>query len=119
MHKDKSDEIFEKIQTEKLNKRKEKLNNSGGQAKKQRRQDVDQLITDFVVDALVPYSVVDTPSFKVLVNAGWPNRSHLDRHQVADNVASDFVKLKTSLVETFNPIKNICITADCWSMYHR
>lgn len=88
-------------------------------SKKTKQEDVDQLIIGFISDALVPFGIVENSSFKLLMKKGFPRKTLIDRKQAAEGVLQEFLCMKNSLIETFKGIKYICITADCWTMYHR
>lgn len=112
--------IFEKIENVKINKKRTRREKGTvTQNKKRKQEDVDSMIINFVCDAMLPFNVVENPSFKILINAGFPNKTILDRKATTESVTRKFADMKNALTDSFRAINYICITADCWTVYHR
>lgn len=89
------------------------------QKKRYKQDDVDDLIVDFVCDGMLPFRTVDNPSFKLLMKTAFPRKTLLNRKQVVVKLMNEFIAIKDSLRKTFEKLEYICVTADCWSIYHR
>lgn len=113
-------EIFEKIDIVKSNKRKIRIENvHEKQHKKRKQEDIDAMIINLVCDAMLPFNVVENPSFKILINAGFPGKTILDRKSTVESITNDFIDMKNTLKNVFKNINYICVTADCWTVFHR
>lgn len=120
MHKDRSQEIIAEIEHIKIEKRKQKSNeNVNNQKKRFKQADVDKLIVDFIEDSMLPFKIVENPSFVKLINTAFPNHAVMNRKKATNEVLQDFQTVKTKLTEEFEKIEYICVTCDCWSIYHR
>lgn len=86
---------------------------------KLKEENINRLVLNFVNDALLPFSIVENPSFKQLMCAGFPRTAIMDRKQLTTELVRDFEAMKMELKETFQSISHICITADIWTIYHR
>lgn len=119
-HKEQSGRIIEQVETSKANKRKEKEANSNEiPAKKRKQEEIDQLVVNFVSDAMLPFSTVENNSFKKLMNTAFPHKKILDRKQIVSELLKEFTSVKDDLKQTFEQLEYICLTADCWSIYHK
>lgn len=112
--------MLERIDLEKRNKRKSNsTTDTQSQPKRSKQETIDRLIINFVTDALLPFKIVENPSFKELISTAFPRKTLLDRHTTSKDIVAGLNTFKSSIVETFNDINYMCITADCWSIYHR
>lgn len=53
------------------------------------------------------------------MTVAFPNKTLLDRHTTDLDIVQEFRTFKSSLTEIFEKLKYICITADCWTIFHR
>lgn len=113
--------IFEQIGHIKSNKRKIKFVNTATEKtnKKRRQEDIDKMIVNFVCDAMIPFKIIENPSFLALMNTAFPNKTILNRRTVAEDILKDFCVFKSALKQELNAINHICVTTDCWTIYHR
>lgn len=120
-HETESKRVIEEIENTKADKRKAQSAAAHEQQRKKkcRQENVDKMIIDFVGEALLPFSVVETGSFKSLIEAGFPGKTVLNRKDVAKGLCNEFLSIKNDLIKTFDETAYICITADCWSIFHR
>lgn len=96
--------------------------------KKIDQQKVNRLSLNFIVDAMLPFNVVEKPSFKKLISEltaeHFPAKSQQPliaptRRIITPMLSSQFQLLKKNQIEKLNQIDYICLTADLWSRCRR
>ena len=80
---------------------------------------VDELVTDFVIGTVQSLRIVEETSFINLVQGLQPNRHVLNRKALSNIISERFSKMKTDLITLFSDIEFISTTADIWTSRHR
>ncbi|XP_048103459.1 uncharacterized protein LOC125297258 isoform X1 [Alosa alosa] len=80
---------------------------------------VDQLITDFVCDGLLPLSLVELPAFKKLVVTLSPTNSVMTRTTLCARIDTAAEDMNMSLKKEFSAVKYVATTTDCWTAWRR
>lgn len=80
---------------------------------------VDDLVVNFITEGLMPFSVVEMPSFKELVKGLQPNRSVITRPTVMKRVNEKATLVKEQVKTAMAKAQFIATTTDCWSARRR
>jgi hypothetical protein len=80
---------------------------------------VDTLITDFIIEDMQSFAVVEQPSFVRLINGLQPTKKVIGRKAVVAGVEKRFEQLKERLTSELSSIQYVCTTADIWSAHNR
>lgn len=80
---------------------------------------VDRLITDFVIQDMQSFNVVEQPSFIRLIQGLQPTKNVISRKVVTSTVARRFSDMCLMLTNMFCSIRYLCTTADIWSSHNR
>ncbi|CAB3977853.1 ATP-dependent DNA helicase PIF1, partial [Paramuricea clavata] len=79
---------------------------------------VNDLMVEFITEGLMPFSVVETPSFKVLVTGLQPNRSVISRPTVIKRINEKATMVKENVKDAMAKAQHIA-TTDCWTAHQR
>ena len=80
---------------------------------------VDDLLINFMTEALMPFSLVEQPAFKEFVSGLQPNRSVMCRATVVRRINEKANLVKKNLKEAMNKVEHVATTTDCWSAHGR
>jgi hypothetical protein len=80
---------------------------------------LDDLILDYIIEDLQPFSATEKPSFKKLIQRLAPNRTLMSRKTVMDRLSNRADAMKKQLIQTFQNVSYVATTTDCWSAHHR
>lgn len=83
-----------------------------------RKSQFEKLVVGAVIGANLSASIVDNPSVKKLLEAGFP-KYHIGRNTVTARIENDYMEIRSLLTKSFEKISLVCLTADCWSSYRR
>lgn len=82
--------------------------------------DITEIVTDFVVNDLQPFSIVESPNFSKLVRSLVGSPVTLpSRKTISKSVKQRFDIHKDRIKSLLATVVTICLTADCWSSHHR
>jgi len=123
---------IENIKIELANKR-QKMNISDNSTKKQRileiygskncsitQKTLDTAILRFVVENILPFSIVDSPSFINLMKIGVPSSIRIIcRKILKEKIQQEYQKMKSAIENKLAEIEVISATADLWSKAKR
>ena len=80
---------------------------------------VNDLVVEFITEGLMPFSVVEMPSFKVLVTDLQPNRSVISRPTVIKRINEKATLVKENVKDAMAKAQHIATTTDCWTAHRR
>ena len=80
---------------------------------------VDDLLTDFITEGLMPFSTVEMPSFQRLVKGLQPNRSAMCRATVTKRIDEKASIIKKYVKDAMAKVQQVATTTDCWTAHHR
>lgn len=80
---------------------------------------MDNLLINFVCEGNQPFSVVELPSFKKLIETLQPQCTVMTRKTLRLKVQSTFENMKSALIQKLNNTEFVATTADCWSARQR
>lgn len=77
------------------------------------------LVRNLIVNAAFPFSLLEHPDFKALIDRGFPGR-HLDsRPTLMSRLQHDTANMKQKLVQQMKCVSYVATTADCWFVHKR
>ena len=80
---------------------------------------VNDLVVEFITEGLMPFSVVEMPSFKALVTGLQPNRSVISRPTVIKRINEKATLVKENVKDAMAKAQHIATTTDCWTAHRR
>ena len=80
---------------------------------------VDQLVRDFVIEDLQPFSVVEQPSFVRLITGLQPSKQVLGRKALMTRIDELYQGMKSELVNHLKKPEWVATTTDCWTARNR
>lgn len=80
---------------------------------------VDKLLVNFVCDGNQPFSVVELPSFKKIIETLQPQCTVMTRKTLRLKIQDASENMKSALVKKLNDADYVSTTADCWSARQR
>ncbi|CAI6370890.1 unnamed protein product [Macrosiphum euphorbiae] len=83
------------------------------------QSEFDQLILNLIVNATLPFSLVEQNDFKLLCQKGFPSRTLLSRPTLMCRLNAAFDHLICNLIKDMSSVKYLTTTADCWSIFKR
>ncbi|KAJ6645205.1 hypothetical protein Bhyg_00408 [Pseudolycoriella hygida] len=87
--------------------------------KKVSQKELNKLIVDAVVDAMLSFSFLENSSVRKLLEAGFPGKVILNRKSVIPLIEKEFQKLQEDLQNELHQQKYVCLTSDSWTSYRR
>ena len=110
-------------------KRKRSAANNGDNAPKkqailQRRSvslmEVRKVVTEYIIDDMLPLSTVESSAFKKLVNELSPCPVQLpDRKTLSSHIEQAYESMMRKIKDTLEGVDNVSTTADVWTAHHR
>ncbi|XP_060742575.1 uncharacterized protein LOC132856807 isoform X2 [Tachysurus vachellii] len=88
---------------------------SGG-AKQVPQSTVDKLVINFICEGLQPFSVVEQPAFKTLINTLQPGATVMSRPTVRLRIQEAAMHVKKAITARLSKVEFVSTTADCWSV---
>jgi KRAB domain-containing zinc finger protein len=80
---------------------------------------VNELVVGFITEGLMPFSVVEMPSFKALVTGLQPNRSVISRPTVMKRISEKATLAKQNIKGAMVKVQHVATTTDCWTAHRR
>lgn len=80
---------------------------------------VDKAVLRYIVQGLQPYSVVELPSFKDLINGLRPSTSVITRPTVRSKIIKAAQTMKEKVTAAMSEVEWIATTTDCWTARRR
>ncbi|XP_060773195.1 uncharacterized protein LOC132883505 [Neoarius graeffei] len=80
---------------------------------------VSRLIFEFVIDDVQPFSLVEQPSFKKLIEGISGGKTVMCRKTLVQRIEREFVAMKENLTATLKKVAHVCTTADLWTAHNR
>ncbi|GAA6095235.1 uncharacterized protein LOC113065358 [Tachysurus ichikawai] len=90
-----------------------------GVAKQVPQSTVDKLVINFICEGLQPFSVVEQPSFKTLINTLQPSATVMSRPTVRLRIQEAAMNVKKAITARLSKVEFVSTTADCWSVRQR
>jgi KRAB domain-containing zinc finger protein len=78
---------------------------------------MDELITKFVIEGVLPLSIVSLQAFKEMIIGLQPNRSVMSRAVLRTRIMNKMNNLKGKLIDILREQQFLATTADCWSAF--
>lgn len=79
----------------------------------------DQLVLNLIVNATLPFSLVEQNDFKLLCQKGFPNRTLLSRPTLMCRINTAYDQLICNLIKDMSSVEFLTTIADCWSIFKR
>lgn len=80
---------------------------------------VSTLVYKFVIDDVQPFSLVEQPSFKKLIEGISGGKTVMCRKTLIQRIEREFTVMKENLITTLKKVKHVCTTADLWTAHNR
>lgn len=80
---------------------------------------LDKLVLNFVCEANQPFSVVETPSFKVMIETLQPQRTVMTRKTLCSKLQEAAKNMKSDIIKKLSTVNHVATTTDCWSARQR
>ncbi|XP_067298604.1 zinc finger BED domain-containing protein 4-like [Pseudorasbora parva] len=80
---------------------------------------IDKLLINFVCEGNQPFSIVELPSFKKMIETLQPQCTVMTRKTLRLKVQDAFGNMKSAIVQKLNNAEYVATTADCWSARQR
>ena len=77
------------------------------------QQSLDKKVVRFVVQESMPFSIVESESFRDLVLAGLPGKRVMSVNTVNERLTAGFQEMKKSMTSEMASVDHIAVTADC------
>ncbi len=77
------------------------------------------LIFDFVIDDVQPFSLVEQPSFKKLIEGISGGKTVMCRKTLVQRIEREFAAMRENLTATLKKVAYVCTTADLWTAHNR
>ena len=80
---------------------------------------VDDLVVGFITEGLMPFSLVEMPSFQQLVKGLQPNRTVISRPTVMKRITEKAKTIRSNVKTAMVEVQYVSTTTDCWSARRR
>ncbi|KAJ6646217.1 hypothetical protein Bhyg_01428 [Pseudolycoriella hygida] len=81
---------------------------------------VDQMVLNYIIDKVLPFSTVESGSFRELVLTGKSEKIKvMTRVKLVDRLIKEFQISKNGQIDKYTMIQYFCLTADLWSSRRR
>jgi len=77
------------------------------------------MIQNMIINASLPFNLVEQIDFKNLITTGYPNRYVLSRKTLMKNIEAQHQVLLQNMKSIFSKINYLTTTADCWTIFKR
>ncbi|XP_029341256.1 uncharacterized protein LOC115033211 [Acyrthosiphon pisum] len=95
-----------------------KLDEVGKISKKLNQTEFDKANIELVVSTVSPFSLIEHPGFIKYCKLT-SNRVPASRRNFMRDIVSEYNDMTASLKDELSQVNFVCITADCWSVFHR
>lgn len=83
-------------------------------------REVKKVVTEYIIDDMLPLSTVESSAFRKLVNELSPGTVQLpDRKTLSSNIKQAYESMMKKIKETLEGVDNVSTTADVWMAHHR
>ncbi|XP_034534155.1 uncharacterized protein LOC117808543 [Notolabrus celidotus] len=79
----------------------------------------DKLVLNFVCEANQPFSVVETPSFKNMIETLQPHCTVMTRKTLCCRIQEAAKNMKSIIIKKLSAVSHVATTTDCWSARQR
>ncbi|KAJ6643581.1 hypothetical protein Bhyg_08544, partial [Pseudolycoriella hygida] len=84
------------------------------------QESVDQMVLNYIIDKVLPFSTVESGSFRELVLTGKSEKIKvMTRVKLVDRLIKEFQISKNGQIDKYTRIQYFCLTADLWSSRRR
>lgn len=90
-----------------------------GETKIVNQTKVDNVVINFVIQSLQPFTVVEQPAFHALVQELQPNSRVMSRTTLHQKIEEGAQEMKRNIKQAMSSIEFIATTTDCWSARRR
>uniref|UniRef100_A0A3Q3AB51 Uncharacterized LOC108248749 n=1 Tax=Kryptolebias marmoratus TaxID=37003 RepID=A0A3Q3AB51_KRYMA len=80
---------------------------------------LDRLIVNFVCEASQPFSVVEAPSFKNIIESLHPQCTLMTRKTLCCRIQEAAKNLKSIIIKKLSAVNHVATTTDCWTARQR
>ncbi|KAG1924762.1 zinc finger BED domain-containing protein, partial [Pimephales promelas] len=91
---------------------------SGG-AKQVSQATLDKLVINFICEGLQPFSVVEQPAFKTMINTLHPSATLMSRPTVLLRIQEAAMHVRKAITAKLRNVEFVSTTTDCWSVRQR
>lgn len=77
------------------------------------------MILNVIINASLPFNLVERIDFKNLITSGYPNRQVLSRKTLMKNIEVQHQHLLQNMKTIFSNVSYLTTTADCWTIFKR
>jgi len=77
------------------------------------------MIQKLIINQCLPFSLVEYPEFKSILQIGYPKLNILSRPTLMKRIDSNAASMLNNLKKELHLVKNISSTADCWSIFKK
>lgn len=95
-----------------------KLDEVGKISKKLNQTEFDKANIELIVSTVSPFSLIEHPGFIKYCKLT-SNRVPASRRNFMRDIVSEYNDMTASLKDELIKVNFVCITADCWSVFHR
>ena len=83
-------------------------------------KEVRKVVTEYIIDDMLPLSTVESSAFRKLVNelSPWPVQLP-DRKTISSHIEQAYESMMKKIKETLEGVDNVSTTADVWTAHHR
>ena len=78
---------------------------------------VDNLLINFITEALMLFSLVDQSAFKQFVSGLQPNRSVMCRATLVQRISDKAGQVKKNIRAEMSKVEHVATATDCWSAH--
>ena len=80
---------------------------------------LDKLLVNFVCEAGQPFSVVEKPSFKRMIETLQPQCTVMTRKTLCSRIQAAASSMKSIIIKKLSAVNHVATTTDCWSARQR
>lgn len=77
------------------------------------------MIQNVIINASLPFNLVEQIDFKNLISTGYPGRHVLSRKTLMKNIKLQHQVLVKNMKSLFSKVDYLTTTADCWTIFKR
>jgi len=77
------------------------------------------MIQKLIINRCLPFSLVEYPEFKSILQIGFPKLNTLSRPTLMKRIDSNTNSMLENLKKELSLVKHISTTADCWSIFKK
>ncbi|KAE9521781.1 hypothetical protein AGLY_017832 [Aphis glycines] len=83
------------------------------------QNELNLMIQNMIINASLPFNLVEQIDFKNLITTGYPNRHVLSRKTLMNNIETQHQVLLQNMKSIFSKVNYLTTTADCWTIFKR